>query len=184
MKFRKLLSAGALALAALTGTVRAESPVTELKAPARPRSASWFGLTTGLVAGSVEIDCSPQNSGGDCDESGVFQTYGFNFTVAGRSALRLRLQQAQENTDHKPYEAALLLGTRLGRSHWYGLAGVGRIGNPDDDYPGGVTGLAWEFLYARPSADGVGFEFSVQGNNFGDASYVGGALGVRFGNLR
>ena len=186
MRLSLLTLAWACALAcglACPTAAYAVEPVVEMKGPAQRPARSWFGLNTGLVSGSVELPCSGGASG-DCDESGLFQTYGVNLTVAGRTALRLRAMRAEEKTDHKPYETAVLFGPRLGRSHWYGLVGVGRIMHPDDDYAGDVTGLAWEFVRARPTRDGLGFEFSIHGNSFGDASFVGVAVGLRLGKLR
>ena len=175
---------------ALTGAFGAVSsayaahPVVELKGPAKPSTRSWFGVNTGLVGGSVELPCPP-GTPGDCGEGGVFATWGVNVTVVGKMALRLRAMRAEEEgTDHKPYEMAVLFGTRLGRSHWYGLIGPGRIVHPDDEYEGSVTGLAWEFVRARPTNSGIGFEFSVYGNSLGDATFSGVALGARFGKLR
>lgn len=180
------LMAGALAAAcAIPVEVVAAGPaVVEIKRPAPARARTWLGLNLGIVSGSVDLPC-PTPGGGDCDEGGVFPALGANLTVAGKGALRLRAIRAEEdNTDHKPYELAALVGMRMGRSHWYGLVGVGRIVHPDDDYRGNVTGLAWEFVRARPTSEGVGFEFSFYGNSLGDANFAGVAVGMRLGRLR
>ena len=183
MHSRLLTMALACALACAPAAYAAH-PVVELGGPAHPPTRSWLGLNTGLVSGSVDLPC-PGGASGDCGEDGVFQTYGINFTVAGKMALRLRAMRAEEeHTDHKPYEIAVLAGPRLGHSHWYGLIGPGRIVHPDDEYPGSVTGLAWELVRARPTQSGVGFELSFYGNSFGDAGFMGVAVGVRFGKLR
>ena len=149
-------------------------------APGQGRTRSWFGLNVGMVSGSVDMQCA---GGGDCSEGGVFPSYGLNFTVAGEMALRLRAIRAEEDTEHKPFEVAALVGPRLGRK-WYALAGFGQIRNADDNYVGNSTGMAWEFVRAAPTQSGTGLEFSVHGNAFGDATFIGASIGLRFGNLR
>jgi hypothetical protein len=157
--------------------------VVQIKGPAKLPTRSWFGLNVGIVSGSVDVPCGGVGTG--CSEGGVLPTLGANFTVTGRHALRLRVVRAEEdNTRHKPYELAALVGTRLGKSHWYGLVGAGRMNHPDDEHEASVTGLAWEFVRARPTADDVGFEFAVQGNTGGEADFWGVAVGARFGKLR
>ena len=159
--------------------------VVQIKGPAKIPVRSWLGLNFGIVSGNVEVPCSGVGPPDGCSEGGVFPTLGLNFTVTGKHALRLRAVRAEEeNTRHKPYELAALVGTRIGRSHWYGLVGAGRINHPDDENEASTTGLAWEFVRARPTADEVGFEFAVQGNSLGEADFWGVALGLRFGKLR
>jgi hypothetical protein len=173
-----------------TSLVAAQEPVAkpkpavvQLKGPAKVPVRRWIGVNVGLVSGSVDVPCG--GGGGDCSEGGVFPALGVNFTATGRHAFRLRVVRAEEdNTRHKPYELAALVGTRLGRSHWYGLVGAGRINHPDDEHEERVTGVAWEFVRARPTADDVGLEFAVLGNTGGEADYWGVAIGARFGKLR
>ena len=166
-----------LALAAsVSGQALAESPGS---------GRLWFGMNLGMVAGNVDnIPCA-SGTNGDCSESGFFPAFGLNATFVGRNALRLRLIQGQEqDTNHKPLELAALYGPRMGRS-WYALLGIGQIFNPDDDYPGDVTGLAWEFVFA-PAARRIdaAFELSMYGNTLADADFVGVAVGMRFGKVR
>lgn len=152
---------------------------------ARPAPASgqkaWLGLTAGLLVGSVDIPCG-SGSSGDCDEGGMFGSYGLNLTLAGDLALRLRAVRADENTEDKPEEIAAMAGPQVNEGV-YVLVGVGRIRNPDNDYDGDTSGLAWELLFAPPSASGLSFEASVHGNHFGDAQYAGISIGIRFGKL-
>lgn len=152
-------------------------------APAAARSGpnAWVGFNAGLLVGSVELSCGPGTSG-DCDEGGVFGSYGLNLTIAGDMALRVRGVRADENTDEEPEEIAAMVGPQVNEGV-YVLVGVGRIRNPDNDYSGDTSGLAWELLFAPPSRSGLSFEGSVQGNHFGDAQYAGISVGIRFGKL-
>lgn len=152
-------------------------------APAAARSGpnAWVGFNAGLLVGSVDLPCGPGSSG-DCDEGGVFGSYGLNFTIAGDMALRVRGVRADENTANKPEEIAAMVGPQV-NDGVYVLLGAGRIRNPDNDYPGNTSGLAWELLFAPRSRSGVSFEGSVQGNHFGDAQYAGISVGIRFGKL-
>lgn len=155
-------------------------------APARPAARAsgqkvWLGFNAGLLVGSVEIPCG-NGSSGDCDEGGLFGSYGLNFTVAGDMALRLRGVRADENTEKEPEEIAAMVGPQITEGV-YVLVGLGRIRNPDNDYSGDTSGLAWELLFAPPTRSGLSFEGSLQGNHFGDAQYVGVSVGIRFGKL-
>lgn len=153
-----------------------------MPAPRDSTQKTWLGLNVGLLAGSVDIPCGAGSSSGDCDEAGVFASYGLNFTVAGEVALRLRAVRAEENTARKPTEIAALVGPQINEGV-YVLLGFGKIRNPDDEYDGDSNGLAWELLFAPPSSSGVSFEASVHGNHFGDAEYGGLSIGFRFGKL-
>lgn len=143
---------------------------------------SWLGLNLGLVSGDVDTPCLPP-TGGDCSEAGVFPSFGANLTFAGTGAFRLRGVVAGENTRKRPHEVATLVGAKLSRN-WYGLIGAGRIFNPDDNFDGTASGLAWEFVYAPPTTSSSGFEFSFFGNTGADVDFGGFSLGVRFGKLR
>jgi hypothetical protein len=155
--------------------------------PRRHRSArpgrAWIGVGTGLVSGDVDIPCGG-GTGGDCSESGVFQSYSANVTFAGEAALRFRGIRAEEETDRTPYETAALIGARFGRSNWYGLVGAGRIRHADDSFVGDARGFAWEILFAPSSRGPVGFELSFQGNNGRDVDFTAFNVGMRFGKLR
>jgi hypothetical protein len=152
-------------------------------APAMPASGPkvWLGLNAGLLIGSVDLRCGPGTSG-DCDEAGMFGSYGLNFTVAGDLALRVRGVRADESTADKPEEIAVMVGPQFNEGVYF-VFGAGRIRNPDDDYSGDASGLAWELLIAPPTRSGLSFEASVQGNHFGDAQYAGISVGIRFGKL-
>jgi hypothetical protein len=152
-------------------------------APAAARSGpnAWVGFNAGLLVGSVELPCGPGSSG-DCDEAGVFGSYGLNFTIAGDMALRVRGVRADENTEKEPEEIAAMVGPQVNEGV-YVLVGVGRIRNPDNDYSGNASGLAWELLFVPPSRSSLSFEASLQGNHFGDAQYAGISVGIRFGKL-
>jgi hypothetical protein len=152
----------------------------EAPAPSDRRGGAWLGLSAGVMAGGVKVPCSPSR----CSETGFFSTYGVSLTVAGDTALRLRAVRANEDTEHKPFELAVLAGPRVTRSMYF-LLGFGSIRNPDDEYLGDTAnGLAWEFLIAESTPRNVSVEFSFHGNHFGDAQYGGLSIGARFGNLR
>lgn len=144
---------------------------------------AWIGVGTGIAIGSVDIECS---GGGDCSESGPFQTYSANVTIAGPMALRLRGIRAAEDESNgrTPYETAALLGGRFGRSNWYGLVGAGRIRHPDDNFRGDASGFAWEILFAPSGSGGAGLELSFQGNAGEEVDFAAFNLGMRFGALR
>lgn len=147
---------------------------------------AWIGAGTGVGYGSVELPCS----GGlfnDCSEEGRLRTYSANVTFSGRNAaLRLRgIRDLDKGSDRRtPYETAALVGTRFGRSDWYGLVGAGRIRHADDRFKGDANGFAWEILLAPSSSGPVGFEMSFQGNSGRDVEFVAFNLGLRFGALR
>lgn len=142
---------------------------------------SWLGFNIGLVSGNVDTPCTIP--GDDCSEGGVFPSFGANLTFASTGAFRLRGVVAGEDTRKRPHEVAALVGAKLSRS-WYGLIGAGRIFNPDDNFDGNASGLAWEFVYAPSTKNSTGFEFSLLGNNGADVDYGGLSLGLRFGKLR
>lgn len=166
-------------------TVARKSGVVELPDTEPGSSSAWFGLSAGLMAGGVDLPCGPNHDpGDDCSEGGMFTTSAISFTVTGDLAVRLRGVRANEETERRPYETAVLVGKRMTPGS-YLLVGFGSIHNADDEYTGGNTsGLAWEFLIADPVLKGLGFEASIHGNHFGDAEYAGLSLGLRFGGGR
>ncbi len=141
---------------------------------------AWFGFGIGLVAGDVDVPCSDPGATG-CSEGGIFTSLGLNVTVAGPVAARLRGVHANENTAHPPIEAAALIGPRLG-DDFYFLVGHSNVSNPDDEYRGDASGVAWELLYA-PRSLGSGIEISLHGATGKDLDYSGLAFGLRFGKL-
>jgi hypothetical protein len=149
---------------------------------------AWAGIGAGVGWGAVDVTCQPGGFGDDCREEGVLHTYTGNVTVAGPAgALRLRgIRQADKGNDSRtPYETAALIGTRFGRSDWYGLAGYGRVRHPDDDFTGDkASGFAWEILFAPSSAGLTGLELSFQGNSGRDVDFVAFNIGLRIGALR
>jgi hypothetical protein len=152
-----------------------------------PAVRAWLGVGAGVGWGAVDVPCEP-SFGDDCREEGILNTYTANATLAGRNgAIRLRgLRQTDKGDDSRtPYETAALIGTRFGRSSWYGLAGYGRIRHADDDFQEDEAGgFAWEILFA-PSHDGpTGFELSFQGNSGEDVDFVAFNVGMRIGALR
>lgn len=142
---------------------------------------SWVGFNLGLVSGDVDLPCTVPGS--DCSEGGIYPSFGANLTFAGKGAFRLRGVVAGENTRERPHEIAALIGAKLSRS-WYGLVGAGRIFNPDDNFEGHASGVAWELVYAPPTQSSAGFEFSILGSSGSDVDYGGFSLGLRFGKLR
>lgn len=149
---------------------------------------AWAGVGAGVGYGAVDVTCNPGSSGDDCREEGILNTYTGNVTVAGPAgALRLRgIRQADKGDDSRtPYETAALIGTRFGRSDWYGLAGYGRVRHPDDDFTEErAGGFAWEILFAPSSSGLTGLELSFQGNTGEDVDFVGFSIGLRLGALR
>jgi hypothetical protein len=153
-----------------------------------PPVRAWVGVGAGVGWGAVDVPCQPNSFGADCREEGILNTYSANATLAGRNgAIRLRgLRQTDKGDDTRtPYETAALIGTRFGRSNWYGLAGYGRVMHADDDFQeDDAHGFAWEILFA-PSSDGpTGFELSFQGNSGEDVDFVAFNVGMRIGALR
>lgn len=148
----------------------------------------WLGVGAGVGWGAVDVPCQTNSFGSDCREEGTLNTYSANATVAGRNgAIRLRgLRQTDKGDDSRtPYETAALLGSRFGRSSWYGFAGYGRIMHADDDFEEeDASGFAWEILFAPPSDGPTGFELSFQGNSGEDVDFVAFNIGMRLGALR
>ena len=159
----------------------------EVKRPA-PSGRAWIGVGGGITWGSVDEPCAPASTSDDCEESGGFGSYSANVTVSGRrgAALRVRGLRASgsENGARTPYETAALVGSRFGRSNWYGLVGAGRILHPDDGFVGDAHGFAWEILFAPASRGPVGFELSFLGNAGEDVDFIGFNTGLRFGSMR
>ena len=166
------------ATAATDGGVVALPPAPKA---ARPGFMAWFGLNIGLVSGDIDLPCASPGDG--CSEGGVFTSFGANVTFAGPVAVRLRAVHANEDTDHRPVEAAALIGPRLGKD-FYLLVGASTVYNPDDDYPGNADGVAWELVYAPLSLSGTGFEITLHGAEGDDLSYSGISAGFRFGKVR
>lgn len=157
-------------------------------ARAEPPLRLWLGVGAGVGWGAVDVPCQPNSFGADCREEGTLNTYSANATLAGRhGAIRLRgLRQTDKGDDSRtPYETAALIGSRFGRSSWYGFAGYGRILHADDDFEEeDASGFAWEILFA-PASDGpTGFELSFQGNSGEDVDFVAFNIGMRIGALR
>lgn len=153
-----------------------------------PAVRMWLGVGAGVGWGAVDVPCQPSTFGADCREEGTLNTYSANATLAGRNgAIRLRgLRQTDKGDDSRtPYETAAMLGSRFGRSPWYGFAGYGRIMHADDDFQEDeASGFAWEILFA-PASDGpTGFELSFQGNSGEDVDFVAFNIGMRLGALR
>lgn len=172
---------------------RAEDEAYERRARHRDRHRGrmWLGVGTGVGYGSVETTCSPGSFGDDCREEGIVNTYVANITLASSegAAIRLRgMRQTDKGDDARtPYEQAALVGTRFGRSNWYGLVGYGQVRHADDEFVKGpgerAGGLAWEIMFA-PSTEGpVGLELGFQGNNGHYVDYVAFNVGMRFGAL-
>jgi hypothetical protein len=160
----------------------------ERRVARRGTGRMWLGVGAGVAYGAVDIPCQSNSFGDDCREEGVFNSYTANITVTGRDgALRLRgLRQADKGDDSRtPYETAALIGTRFGRSDWYGLAGYGRIRHADDQFTEErAGGFAWEILFAPSSESLTGLELSFQGNAGEDVDFVGFNIGMRVGALR
>lgn len=152
------------------------------KSPKRDTGMSWVGVDTGIMLGTVEIDCPATSSDSDCSEGGIFQTLGINFTAADEGAFRLRGVVSLERTDRRPFEVAALVGARMGRN-WYALLGPGVIHNVDNDYDGNAIGLAWEILLAPRRPTSAGLDLSFQGNVGPDVQFFNFSIGMRFGDL-
>lgn len=161
---------------------------TERRRARRAAMRMWVGVGAGVGYGAVDVTCTPGSFGDDCREEGILNTYTGNVTLAGPAgALRLRgIRQADKGDDARtPYETAALIGTRFGRSDWYGLAGYGRVRHPDDEFPEDrAAGFAWEILFAPSSSSLTGLELSFQGNSGEDVDWVGFSIGLRLGALR
>lgn len=169
------------ALASLEVRERAAAGVAALPR-ARETPRAWFGLNFGLVSGDVDIPCATPGDR-DCSEGGVFTSFGANLTIAGPVAARLRAVHANEDTEQKPVETAILVGPRLGQD-FYALIGASTVHNPDDDLRGNADGVAWELLYAPGSLSDAGVEVSLHGAAGSDLRYGGISIGFRFGKLR
>jgi len=168
---------------------RAEEEAYERRKRRRENVRMWMYIGTGIGYANVETECSGSGLGAECSEEGLVNTYAGNFTLAGPRGGMLRVRGLRDtdkgNDERTPYEVAALAGTRFGSSSWYGLAGYGRIYNPDDDFAGSHSGgIAWEIGFA-PETDGpVGLEFGFQGHNGRHVDYVAFNIGMRFGRLR
>ena len=169
-------------------TARREDARDDREAAPPPQSRFWVGVGAGVGVATISVTCAGANSNThDCDQSGDLGTYSANITIAGPyTALRVRGVRQQDKGDDKqtPYEEAVLIGSRFGRSNWYGLAGVGRLQHIDDKHYGDTHGFAWEILFAPSSLSAMGMEVSFQGELGDDVDYVGANLGLRFGQLR
>jgi hypothetical protein len=150
----------------------------------------WLGVGAGVAYAPVDTACSP-SFGPDCSESGLLDTYSGNLTFSGSDGLTLRLRGVRAadagGAARTPYETAVMVGSRLGYSDWYGLLGVGALHHLDDavvDGDDSTTGLAWEIVYAPPAHGPLGLELGLQGNAADRADYVGFNVGIRFGSLR
>ena len=148
----------------------------------------WVGIGAGVGYGAVDVPCTSGVFGDDCQEEGILNTYSANVTPAGAGgALRLRgIRDADKGDDARtPYEQAALLGTRFGRSNWYGFAGYGRFRHVDDRYPEDrAAGFAWEIVFAPASESLTGLELGFQGNSGDDVDLVAFNIGMRLGALR
>ena len=162
----------------------AEKPRGEAVTIAPPKNTdnlrAWIGLGIGVVSGDIEVPCSDPSASG-CSEGGVFTSFGFNLTMAGPIAGRLRLVHANEDTKKPPIELGVLIGPRLG-DDFYVLVGHSNVSHPDDDYEGDAAGVAWELLYA-PRSLGSSIEISLHGATGDDLDYSGLSFGLRFGKL-
>ena len=160
----------------------------ERRTARRRETRMWIGVGAGVGYGAVDVPCQPTTFGSDCREEGILNTYSANLTLAGRDgAIRLRgIRDADKGDDARtPYETAALIGTRFGRSDWYGLAGYGRIRHVDDRYlEDRASGFAWEILFAPSSEGHTGLELSFLGNTGEDVDFVAFNLGMRLGALR
>lgn len=152
-----------------------------------PHGRAWIGVGAGVGFATVDVPCSPGSFDNDCSESGDLRTYSANLTASGRNAaVRVRAVRDQDkgNDRRTPYETAALIGSRFGRSNWYGLVGAGRIRHADDRFSGDANGFAWEILFAPSSDGGAGLELSFHGNTGRDVDYTAFNLGMRFGAVR
>ena len=159
--------------------------------PARPQPRApriWVGLGAGVGYGAADVPCTSGFFGDDCQEEGILNTYSANVTLAGAGgALRLRgIRDSDKGDDARtPYEQAAMLGTRFGRSNWYGFAGYGRFRHVDDRYPEDrASGFAWEIVFAPATESLTGLELSFQGNSGDDVDLVAFNIGLRLGALR
>lgn len=171
---------------------RDEDRVHERRAARRQhhRGRAWIGVGAGVGYGSVETVCSPPSSSNrECTEGGILDTFTGNVTLAGANGAALRLRGIREgdkeNDGRTPYETAALIGSRFGRSNWYGLVGYGRVHHPDDEAVKDESGgFAWEILFAPSHTGPVGLELGFQGHNGRQADFVAFNIGMRFGVLR
>ena len=141
----------------------------EARRPLAPRI--WVGVGTGIGFASFDIPDSACSFNSDCTHEESWRTYNANVTFSGpRTALRFRgIRDADKGSDQRtPYEQAVLIGSRFGRSNWYGMVGAGRIRHADDKLVKDVNGFAWEILFAPSSEGGTGLELSFQGNTGSD----------------
>ena len=148
---------------------------------------AWVSVGAGVAGGSVDYPCNASSTTNDCSGAGTFGTYAANATITGPySALRVRgiREMDRDGNRHVPYEEAVLIGSRFGRSDWYGLAGYGRIVHPDDKHPDDTHGFAWDIVYAPSSNALTGIELSFQGDLGPDVDFFGFGVGMRFGALR
>ncbi|MGH8443078.1 MAG: hypothetical protein ACRETF_09280 [Nevskiaceae bacterium] len=150
----------------------------------------WGGLGTGISYAWAETVCSP-SFGAECSEQGLLNTYMANFTVSANNGMTVRLRGVRAtdpgSDQHVPYETAALIGSRFGRSNWYGLFGAGVLHNVDDEFVKGdesTTGLAWEVIFAPSTDSPMGLELGFQGNAGNYADFIAFNFGVRFGALR
>lgn len=168
---------------------RAEDAAYQRRARQRDPGNLWIGVGTGVGYGSAEVTCSGSGLGAECTEEGIVNTYVANLTLASPRGLTARVRGIRDTDKgddvHTPYELAALVGTRFGRSSWYGMAGYGRVYHPDDRFPKDHSGgLAWEILFAPATEGPVGLELGFQGNNGHYVDYVAFNIGMRFGALR
>lgn len=157
----------------------------DLRPAVLPRA--WVSVGAGAAAGTVKYPCDASNTSNDCSGAGTFGTYSANATITGPySALRVRgiREMDRDGNRHVPYEEAVLIGSRFGRSDWYGLAGYGRVVHPDDKHPDDTHGFAWDIVYAPSSLALTGIELSFQGDLGPDVEFFGVGVGMRFGVLR
>jgi hypothetical protein len=158
---------------------------------ARPRTQSllqpraWLGVNAGLGYGGVEL-CHNQKPD-NCTREGLFGTYGANVTLTGaQGLLRLRATRGDQKGGnlHMPYEEAALIGSRFGRSSWYGALGYSNIVHPHDGYTGTLKGVGYDLFFPPSSGGPIGFELSFHGMFANEGNYEAISLGLRFGNLR
>jgi hypothetical protein len=168
---------------------RAEDAAYERRKRRREDARLWFGVGTGIGYGSVEVTCSGSGFGAECTEEGLVNTFVGNVTASSARGLTARLRGLRDTDKggdaRTPYELAALLGTRFGRSSWYGMAGYGRVYHADDDFTRNHSGgIAWEIFFAPETEGPVGLELGFQGNNGHYVDYVAFNVGMRFGALR
>jgi hypothetical protein len=165
---------------------RQEQLERERRRPMLPRF--WVGAGAGGGWATVDVPCpGGSTSDYDCTEEGQLATYSANVTLAGPyTAVRVRgvRQQDKGRDSRTPYEEAVMVGSRFGRSNWYGFVGAGRIQHADDEFEGDTHGFAWEIVFAPESHTALGFELSFQGEAGEDVDFFAANIGARFGLLR